>query len=601
MSTPSPDAVGHFRSGEEGCFLSVHAVPTVSGPQSDLEEQSAELDRRNFDMQALLKSVEALHKELKLESLCRLLLAMARERLLVSEAAILLHDESAHAVTVYVQDGLDPSVQEIAFPADDGILWRLLMAGEPFSVTDLRGRPRFLETFDQHGLSALNGRTWVPLAMPHKVVGLLSLGPGRRTASSHDLEFLSHLASQAAVAINTALLYESIQVARQDLDRSLHKLSMLFDVTRALGAVQDLTRLLRMILERAIDSVDAEKGSLMLLDEPTDQLVIRVVYGLPDKEIERKINDGEILCTRFGRGEGVAGQVLETGEPVRVNNVEDDKGFVKREGSQQVRSILCVPLKVEGETMGVINITNRKGGGTFGPEDEEILAALGNQAALAIARTRLYEAAITDGLTGLFVRRFAMHRLGEEVKRARRYGSTLSLVMCDIDHFKVVNDTYGHQAGGAVIVAVSAALRREMREDLDVAGRYGGEEFVLILPATTADQAAICAERLRAAIEATVVDIGGGQTLSKKMSFGVAQLGPEGNAETLVGRADAALYHSKETGRNRVTIAPPAETAVDPSPPTPDPDAVRVMVDQTLGGGEIEAPEPPDGPESTEE
>ena len=465
------------------------------------------------------------------------------------------------------------------------------MAGEPFSVTDLRGRPRFQETFDQHGLSALNGRTWVPLAMPQKVVGVLSLGPSRRHASSHDLEFLSHLASQAAVAINTALLYESIQIARKDLDRSLHKLSMLFDVTRALGAVQDLTRLLKMILERAIDSVDAEKGSLMLLDEPSDQLVIRVVYGLPDKEVERKINDGEIQCTRFGRGEGVAGQVLETGVAVRVNNVEDEKGFVKREGSQQVRSILCVPLVVEQETIGVINITNRKGGGTFGPEDQEILGALGNQAAVAIARTRLYEAAITDGLTGLFVRRFAMHRLGEEVKRARRYGSKLSLIMCDIDHFKVVNDTYGHQAGDAVIIAVASALKREMREDLDVAGRYGGEEFVLILPATSSAAAAIAAERLRSAIEATVVDIGGGQSLSKNMSFGVAELGPEGTAETLVGRADAALYTSKQTGRNKVTIAPPPEEGDEAV--VADTAQIAAMVEQTLGGGEIQAPEPP--------
>ena len=573
--------------------MSAHAIVKNVQFDVDLEEQSAELDRRIFDMQALLKSVEAIHNELHLESLSRLLLAMARERTLVGQAAILLHDEQEGVVKVHVSHGLGDDVKDVCFPAQDGILWRLLLAGEAFSIMDRRGEPRFQETFEQHGLGALNGLTWVPLVMPNKVVGVLSLGPSRRRVSQEDMVFLGHLASQAAVAMNTAKLYESIQIARKDLDRSLHKLSMLFDVTRALGAVQDLTRLLRMILERAIESVDAEKGSLMLLDEPSDQLVIRVVYGLPDKEVERKINDGEIQCTRFGRGEGVAGKVLESGTPVRVNNVEDDKGFVKREGSQQVRSILCVPLKVEQETIGVINITNRKGGGAFGQEDEEILGALANQAAVAIARTRLYEAAITDGLTGLFVRRFAVHRLNEEVKRARRYGSELSMIMCDIDHFKRVNDTWGHQAGDEVIIAASACLKAEMREDIDVAGRYGGEEFMLILPATSGRDAAVAAERLRAAIEATVVDIGGGKTLSKTMSFGVAQLGADETSESLIGRADEALYASKEGGRNCVTLAAAWNSDNEPENLSADTAKVEAMINETLGGGEMTAPEPP--------
>lgn len=573
--------------------MSAHAIVKTHGFELDLEEQSAELDRRIFDMQALLKAVEALHNELHLESLSRLLLAMARERLLVSQAAILLHDEKEGVLKVHVEHGLGEEVKDISFPAEDGILWRLLLAGEPFSVVDLRGRPRFQETFEQHNLGALEGLQWVPLVMPNKVVGVLSLGGSRRRVGPQDMTFLGHLASQAAVAINTAQLYESIQIARKDLDRSLHKLSMLFDVTRALGAVQDLTRLLRMILKNAIDSVDAEKGSLMLLDEPTDELVIRVVFGLPDKEVERKINDGEIECKRFGRGVGIAGNVLETGEPVRVNDVDENKGFVNREGSQQVRSILCVPLKVEQETIGVINITNRKSGGAFGEEDEEILGALANQAAVAIARTRLYEAAITDGLTGLFVRRFATHRLNEEVKRARRYGNPLSLIMCDIDHFKRVNDTWGHQAGDEVIIAASAVLKAEMREDIDVAGRYGGEEFMLILPATTGRDAAVAAERLRAAIESTVVDIGGGKTLSKTMSFGVAELAADGTGETLVGRADEALYASKEGGRNRVTLAGPTESGGHEDLGA-DTARVEAMVNETLGGGEMEAPAPPE-------
>ena len=518
---------------------------------------SAELDRRIFDMNALLKAVEALHNELDLDALCTLLVAMTRERLQVREVALLVHDETQGKLIVAVAEGLLPDVLDVELPAEDGILWRLLLAGEPFSVLDLQGRPRFPETFQRCSLDRLHGRVWLPLAMPNKVVGLLSLGSSPRPPSQEDLHFLRHLAAQAAVAINTARLYQSIEVARRELDRSLHKLSMLFDVTRALSAVQDLTRLLRMILERAIAAIDAEKGSLMLLEEATDELVVRVVHGLPDKRIEQKINDGELRCGRFLRGEGIAGRVLQTGEPMRVDDVENDESFTKREESHNVRSILCVPLKVDEETLGVINITNRRTGGRFGQEDLEILGALANQAAVAIARTRLYEAAITDELTGLFVRRFAMHRLGEELRRYRRYDQDLSVIMCDIDHFKEVNDTYGHQAGDAVIQSVSELIRQELRTDADVAGRYGGEEFLLVLPHTEGDVAGFCAERIRSVLESQVIDIGEGRTLSKTMSFGVAQLAPEDTVESVLRRADEALYASKEGGRNRVTVAKP--------------------------------------------
>jgi diguanylate cyclase (GGDEF)-like protein len=538
--------------------LPLHALAEVLGPanHAELESRSADLDRRIFDMEALLKAVEALHNELNLEALCTLLVAMACERLQVTEVALLLHDEEGRRMIVATQEGLDEEAWDVTLPAVDGILWRLLLAGDPFSILDLRGEPRFADAFLRNDIARLRGRVWLPLVMPDKVVGVLSLGSSRRAPTDADLHFLRHFASQAAVAINTARLYQSIDVARRQLDRSLHKLSMLFDVTRALGAVQDLTRLLRMILERAIAAVEAEKGSLMLVDEATDELVVRVVFGLPDRDVEQRINDGELQCTRFKRGEGIAGRVLDSGEPLRVDDVDKNDGFARREDSHNVHSLLCVPLKVDDETIGVINITNRKSGGVFGREDLEILGALANQAAVAIARTRLYEAAITDGLTGLFVRRFAMHRLGEEVRRSRRYGNELSVLMCDIDHFKEVNDTFGHQAGDEVIRAVATTIQSALRIDVDVAGRYGGEEFLILLPYTDGEAAAVCAERIRAALECLSIPVGGGRAISKTLSVGVARLCPDETAESVVHRADSALYASKREGRNRVTIAP---------------------------------------------
>lgn len=521
-----------------------------------LREVNAGLDRRIFDLKALLKAGEALHDELEVDALCKLLVAMCRERTHVECLSLLLHDPEAGVVKVNLTEGLPDEVDEVAFPADDGILWRLLIAGEPFSVIDLDGQPRFPEIFSANQLKTLMGQIWIPLVMPGEVVGVLSIGLDRRgkPVSDEALPFLASLAGQAAVAINTARLYQRIAVARARLDRSLHQLSLLFDVTRALGAVSDLTKLLRLILERAISAVEAQKGSLMLLDEAGDELVVRVVFGLPDKEVERRINDGELECRRFKSGEGVAGWVLQSGETLRVNNTESEGSFTDAENSH-AQSILCVPLTVDDETIGVINITNRRGDEDFGSEDEEILGALADQAAVAIARARLYEAAITDGLTGLYVRRFTLHRLREELRRARRYGNELSVVMCDIDYFKVVNDTWGHAAGDAVLVAVAQIINAQLRVEVDVAGRYGGEEFLLVLPQTRLGAGVIAAERLRSVIESTEVELSSGESIGVTMSFGLAQFDAEvgEDADVLIARADAALYESKNAGRNRVT------------------------------------------------
>ncbi|NOY27420.1 MAG: sensor domain-containing diguanylate cyclase [Oligoflexia bacterium] len=533
-------------------------APTAGTAPEHLSTVTARLDHEIFDLVALLKAGEALHDELDVKRLMRLLIAMIHERLRVDEIAVMLHDSDTGFVVVEVVDGLPEELLGSAFPAKDGILWRMILSGERISVVDINGEPRFPNIFREHGLRALQGQTWLPLVMPDQVVGLVSVGAPRpgETITASRWKFIEQLAGQAAVAINTARLYQSIAIARKKLDRSLHQLSMLFDVTRALSAVTDLTRMLKMILERAIDAVDAEKGSLMLVDELTDDLVVLVVYGLPDKEVERKINEGEIECKRLARGEGVAGTVLMSGKAIRVDNTDDDGKFADRSQSRHVHSILCVPLKVDDEVIGVINITNKVKGGVFQDEDEEILGALSDQAAVAITRAKLFEAAITDGLTGLYIRRFVMHKLHEEVKRAQRYGNQLSIVMCDIDFFKRVNDNWGHPAGDAVLMDVAAILKSSVRTDVDYAGRYGGEEFLIIMPQTGGSGGVLASDRLRASIEALTVDIGDDKCLTVTMSFGVAELSLDtgDTVEALIKRADVALYQSKENGRNRVTL-----------------------------------------------
>lgn len=184
------------------------------------------------------------------------------------------------------------------------------------------------------------------------------------------------------------------------------------------------------------------------------------------------------------------------------------------------------------------------------------------QTAADLLRIDLLEAEnITDPLTKVYNRRYLDRRLEEEVARSRRYSLELSVLMLDIDHFKLVNDTYGHQAGDVTLSALGGLVKTALR-DLDVVARYGGEEFLVICTNTAIDGAALVAERLRHLVESHQVEIpdgsGGSQTIRISISIGAAGLSASFDSkEKLVQAADQALYRAKREGRNRVIVAMP--------------------------------------------
>ena len=163
----------------------------------------------------------------------------------------------------------------------------------------------------------------------------------------------------------------------------------------------------------------------------------------------------------------------------------------------------------------------------------------------------------TDSLTETFNRRYLGVRLGLEIKRCVRYGRPMSVVMCDLDHFKRVNDEHGHLTGDAVLSAFAVALKNCVRDQIDWVARYGGEEFVIVLPETGADGAFSAAERYRKAAEEVAVAAPGGAVLRITASFGVATIsptapqGPAPSTDELLGLADKRLYEAKNRGRNR--------------------------------------------------
>ena len=192
--------------------------------------------------------------------------------------------------------------------------------------------------------------------------------------------------------------------------------------------------------------------------------------------------------------------------------------------------------------------------------------ALRNELAGLLSRltdqnAELERLATTDGLTGLANRRRLFERLDQEVYRARRYGTALSVILLDIDHFKRVNDSWGHAAGDRVLREVAQETQQLLRKT-DLAGRYGGEEFVLLLPETDLAEAMSLAHRLNRHIARTALALERGSSLSVTVSAGVATLFPDESGEALIQRADRALYRAKEMGRDRVEAAvAPADTA----------------------------------------
>jgi diguanylate cyclase (GGDEF)-like protein len=193
----------------------------------------------------------------------------------------------------------------------------------------------------------------------------------------------------------------------------------------------------------------------------------------------------------------------------------------------------------------------------FDADDQALLESLGLQIAAALQNAHLYELAMVDGLTGLFMRRYFDARIEEEIERSKRYGTPFSVIMMDVDDFKKLNDEHGHLMGDRVLRSIANVVKSQMR-GVDTAARYGGEEIALILPRTEMVSAYNVGERIRAAIaeQRVTTDSDPPKVLAVTASFGIASY-PENrvsNGEDLVRRADRALYRAKKTGKNRVEL-----------------------------------------------
>ena len=391
---------------------------------------------------------------------------------------------------------------------------------------------------------------------------LEQLGEAAARVASGDLETTIDIGSgdevgALAAAFNTMTddlrdYVGQLQASRDELRAGLARLG------ETLTSTHDLDRLLTVVLDTAVATTAAQAGAVLLLDPARESLELAVGHGLADRTSQPGL--------RLRVGEGIAGRVAQTGEPLL--------GEVDRLGpapsEPTAASVVAVPMRGRGPVLGVLVLYDPRGGAA-GDDDLVTLRTLADQAAVATEDVQLHRdvsrLAVTDGLTGLANYRSFTETIGREIERSSRFGRPVGLLLLDIDHFKQVNDTLGHQRGDAVLVELAARITAEVR-DVDTVARYGGEELVVVLPETDQDGVEQAAERIRRAVRDRPFGGPGQEPVRVTVSLGAAVHPPGGGtAAALLRRSDEALYEAKRGGRDAWRSAPPVPA------PHPAPDA----------------------------
>ena len=342
------------------------------------------------------------------------------------------------------------------------------------------------------------------------------------------------------------------EAAAPERKRQLEEVAIFNDVAKALTSSLNLDSILQTIMEKMAEFFRPDTWSLLMVDEQKDELYFAIAIG----------DAAETLKTvRMRMGEGIAGWVARNGESLIVPDVYNDPRFAKRVDEYtkwKTRSIICVPLQSKHRVLGVIQLINCAME-SFGEQEMFFLHALCDYAAIAIDNARsvekIQELTITDDCTGLYNARHLYKTLEAEVYRSAPFGYEFSVIFLDLDHFKSVNDTYGHLIGSKLLQEIGFKVKSQLRL-IDYAFRYGGDEFVILLPQTDKNSALVVARRLQEMMRRTQFLADDGLNLNVRCSMGLATYPEDAkSSHEIIRQADEMMYMVKNSSRDNIAVA----------------------------------------------
>ena len=475
----------------------------------------------------------------------------------------------AHAVLYFDVDRQGERALLRAFQGPDSIVpdSAVPLGTDPFSFVMERGQTFYATDFKRllwnlpwyRGQVKIGSLVAVPVRLGEVIVGtLVADRPEIQSFTGDEPRLLDMFAALAAEAIQRA----RASLGREELDAEF---KAVYPISQRLATLSREAEVRELLLRSARHLVALEGAAVVMTDDLDTRYVVEAGYGWPEGFLKREVGLDERTWAAW---------VLRSAEEAYLlDDVAEHENrmpvLVLDEGSGRAASLLAVPFRARNRTLGALLLTAPRG--SFDASFRRVLEILANQAAATLSlikdREQQRELAVRDGLTGLYNRRAFNELLVAAIANEdRRESGRLGLVILDLDHFKKLNDTYGHPAGDAALRSSAHLLAQHLRKG-DQAARFGGEEFVIILPGLDHDRAVQAAERLRVAVQKHRLVFEGAR-IPLAASFGVAVWPADGREpEALLAAADRALYAAKEGGRNRVAAAsdvpaPPADPAL---------------------------------------
>ncbi len=356
---------------------------------------------------------------------------------------------------------------------------------------------------------------------------------------------------QARTNVPSKLLEEAGVFSRviDLLDGKLFESTILNDLGSLASVSNDYRETVRSVLEIIARVVGNAVGIVLMFEE--EDMVVHVNRPTVDECLEGIKKKGFEMASEYG-------WEAESSERVSIAVFGEENVRPRQENEpERAYSFVHIPLTAQKKVIGILALCQVQSP-SFVRDAQAILNLVQNQVTIVIDNARLYEAtrqlAITDGLTKIYNHRFFQELFEKEFTRSDRYNTVFSLIILDIDHFKKVNDTYGHLCGDEILKGLAGLVKSCLRS-MDVVARYGGEEFAVLLPETGGTEAFQTAERIRRAVESTTF-MGTEQGLNVTVSLGVATY-PSADVRDradVIAKADGALYEAKEAGRNRAVF-----------------------------------------------